>query len=204
MRILAACCLLLACAKGQVDLISPSLSGDIPQQDLLLRIHCNLQEVEFGKAFTLSVQRVWRKDLIPDDWDDAKLEPLTIKLVTGSRREDERRVEEIMTFDAFLFSRETLRIPAIEFSARTKTGDPALQVHSEALELRVRSLIDAESPGNAELPGGPLEEPASTNILYGSLAAILAMLAFIVWGFWQRSPDRDARSMAAETPLNFA
>jgi hypothetical protein len=190
--------LLVACSQGSDQRVAPTRSGPIPETDLLLAIHCP-EEVDFGKAFSLQVQRVWRRDLSPDEWQDRHLAPLRLRLLDRSLREDAERMEEWLSYDAFLFERESLQIPSVTFSARNAAGVAAVQVQSEARGIKPRLSIDADSEVNAELPGGLMSPPADNRFLLGSVLAVLALFSIVVWSFWRGS--RSQTTIAGEKRL---
>lgn len=183
--------MLLCCSQQGGEPGSAMSSAGIPQEDLLLRIHCP-EEVDFGKAFSLQVQRIWRKDLSPDDWRDEQLAPLRLQLLRRERREDGERIEEWLHFDGYLFARAAVEIPAIAFSARNSAGVAAIQVQSEAITIRPSLGIDAETAINAELPNGPMRQPGSGNLLLTSGLAVLALLSFVLWSSWRRSQGQSS------------
>ena len=72
------------------------VQAPIPETDLLVRVEVGAREVELGKAFPVTVTRVWEKDLEPSEWDDASLSPLVVRLEERTLREDDVRVEETL------------------------------------------------------------------------------------------------------------
>lgn len=149
--------------------------------DLLLRVSTNAGEVELGRAFPLTVVRVWEKGLAPETWSDDALAPLTVRLVGTSRREDDRRVEETRTYAGYAFSLDAVTVPAPTFRATPLGGDPASvrYVLGDRLELRVRRALDPAAPGSPELPGEPLAEPFPWRAWTIGACAVIAALVFV-------------------------
>jgi hypothetical protein len=158
--------LLTACGGGRA--ILPA--------DLLVRLEVDAKEVELGKAFPVTVVRVWRKDLLPAAWDDAALAPLVVRLEAVTRREDDQRIEETRRYRGYAFTLRDVTIGPLEISARPQDGGPAQVVQAEAFRLRVRPALDAKAPGPVELPGEPLSEPYPWTLWILGLAAVLAAL----------------------------
>jgi len=171
----------------------------IPAGDILLTVTPGVGEVELGKAFPLTVVRVWSRDLVPGAWNDRQLAPLTIRLVETTRREDAARIEETRRYLCYAFSIEDITIPAPLFKARPRDGGPERTARGSEIVLRVKGLLDQESPGEAELPGGPMSEPFPWLQWTGAGAAALAALALLLRSLRRRA--RQPTVMAApETP----
>ncbi|MCZ6572246.1 MAG: hypothetical protein ACE10D_00045 [Planctomycetota bacterium] len=147
--------------------------GDVP-----LRISAAVQEVPLGKAFALTVVRVWDKGAAAD-WNDEALAPLHVRLVETSRRADGNRVEETRRYSAYAFT----------------LGDV-----TEPVELRVKRALDPTAPGPAELPAAP----ASGSIPWAAwLAATLGAFALFLYVKGLRRPRAEPQAQelpAAVTP----
>lgn len=147
--------------------------GDVP-----LRISADVQEVPLGKAFALTVVRVWDKGAAAD-WNDEALAPLHVRLVETSRRADGNRVEETRRYSAYAFT----------------LGDV-----TEPVELRVKRALDPTAPGPAELPAAP----ASGSIPWAAwLAATLGAFALFLYVKGLRRPRAEPQAQelpAAVTP----
>jgi hypothetical protein len=165
--------ILAACGGGE----------PIAKEDLRLRITAGAEEVEFGKAFPLTVVRVWRKDLVPGDWSDQALQPLVLKLASRTTREDDQRIEETRRYQAYAFSRDDVVVPAPAFKARPRDGGADLVVSGPELRFRIKPALQSETPGPAELPGEPLAEPFPwlrwSLVLAGGLLALLLLLWYL-------------------------
>jgi hypothetical protein len=171
----------------------------IPAEDLALRITTATSDVELGRAFPLTVVRVWSRDLTPAVWRDDLLAPLALKPVDVSRREDGARVEETRHFDAYAFLPGDVTVPAPSFRARPRTGGPERVVTAEPLALTVRPALDPENPGPVELPGGPVRPPFPW--LAWSLGLAAAVAALVVFLRMQRArPAPPAPAPAAPPP----
>ncbi|TAH34435.1 MAG: hypothetical protein EYC70_15960 [Planctomycetota bacterium] len=157
----------------------------IPDQDLLLRVTAGAHEVELGQPFPLTVQRVWGKDLVPEDWSDEALAPLVLRLEETKRREDARRIEETRRYQAHAFTLDDVVIAAPVFRARPRDGGPERVAAGEELSLRVRPALDRAAPGPAELPGEPLAQPSRRRQWWWAGAIGLAALALALWS-WRR------------------
>ena len=153
----------------------------IPDQDLLLRVTAGAAEVEFGKAFPLTVVRVWSKDLQPEDWSDKALLPLVVKLDRRSVREDDRRMEETRQYRAYAFSRDDVLVPAPSLRARPRDGGAERVVSADELKLKVTPALHSDPPGPVELPGEPLAEPfpwLRWSLVGGAALLVLGLLAW--------------------------
>ncbi len=146
-RVLVAVAFLLL-LPGCEEPVAPIL-----ETDLLVRVEVGAREVELGKAFPVTVTRIWEKDLEPSEWDDASLSPLVVRLEEQSRREDEARIEETWRYRGYAFTLDDVRIPPVVLLARPLDGGQGRIVKTDALRLRVRPALDPIEPGDPELPG---------------------------------------------------
>jgi len=128
--------------------------GPIEPHDVWIGLQADVEEVGSGEGFALTVVRIWRADLEPEEWDDASLSPLTVRLEETTRREAGGHVEETRKYRAHAFARTDVTVGPIEFRARTASGAAGRSARSNRLDLRVRTAVDADDPGPAELPGG--------------------------------------------------
>jgi len=160
----------------------------IPDRDLLLQIDVEATHVEFGKAFALSVQRVWSKDLWPEPWDDSALAPLVLRAVATETREDARHIEETRHFMAFLFRHGKVSIGAAPFRARPKAGGLRRETFGAALEFEVRAGLDPANPGSIEVLD--LLPPPTSSWFAWAAAAILAGLSLLGWNLTRRAPGK--------------
>ncbi len=168
----------------------------IPDEELSLRIHAEAGEVELGRAFPLTVVRVWAKDLEPEPWRDELLAPLVVRPVEATRREDGRRVEETRRFQAYAFHRERVVVPAPSFRARPEGGGPERVATGAALDIPVAPALPAGTAGEPELPGEPLPEPTVEPfpwVRWSARAGLL--LVALVLGGAIRSRMRRARAL---------
>lgn len=151
-RLLLFCALAAGCGK----------EAPIPEEDSL-RVTVAVKEVEFGRAFPLSVVRAFGKEGAPPAWSDETLAPLAVRLNSTKRREAGGRVEEIRLHDAYAFSLKDIALPL--------SGEL----------LHVRRSLDPARPGAPELPGGPLSEPRPW-VTWGAAvaAALLAGTALLL------------------------
>lgn len=182
----------------------------IPGQDLLLQIHVETHAVEFGQAFELSVVRVWSRDLAPERWDDRALEPLVLRPIATSRRQNALRIEETRRFRAYLFRHGDVVIPAVVFRAKPRNGGLLREVHSEALELSVKAGLDPADTRNIEVLE-LLSQPASPWFAWSAAGLVLlAGLSLLIYNFAHRGsatpratdrPSVNAHQRAAERLL---
>lgn len=161
----------------------------VPDKDIQVRITAGADEVELGKAFPLTVVRTWSRELLPDEWSDGQLSPLVVRLKETMRREDDRHVEETRLYECYAFSLEDVTIPAPLFKARPKDDGPARVVSGKEVTLRVKRLLNPESPGSAELPGELLPKRSTFPWLpwSGGGAAVLAGLVLLFWHLRRRA-----------------
>ena len=128
-------------------------------QDVRVRVTVGVDEVPFGSAFPLTVERVYSKGLVPDTWDTEAFAPLAARTVASTRVVDGDHVRERVSLEAFAFARELLTIPAIAFRAMSADGSEELAAASEPVTVRVVSILAADDDGAAELPGDLKQAP---------------------------------------------
>ncbi len=148
--------LLLAAASAACAEAGPP----IPEEELAVRILVDSSEVELGRGFPLTVVRVWEKELLVEDWNEGVLEPLALRPLATTRREDGRRIEETRRYEAYAFAREALEVPAPSFRAWPRAGGPERVASGDLLHLFVKPALPADAAGAPELPGEPLPLPA--------------------------------------------
>ena len=157
-----------------------------------LRLITEAEEVDLGKAFRLTVIRTWTTDLVPEDWEDAALAPLVVRLVQSARRESAGQVVETRDFDAYAFVPDRVTVPEISFAAHPAAGGEARVARAGPLELRVRSALESARPGAPELPGGllPAPRPWPVGEIIAVVAAMVALLGGLGW--WLRRARAEA------------
>jgi hypothetical protein len=175
-------------------------AAPIPEVDLDLRVIAEAEEVVLGKAFPLTVVRVWSKGLEPVEFDEAVLAPLEVRLESTSRREDDRRIEETRRYLAWAFTPGTLRISGPTLRARPHGEGPEREVAAGRLTVRVRGELDPEAPGEPELPGGLMSEPLPWTVFAAGGAAVLAALGLLVLKTRRRSPETVPAAPAYDAP----
>jgi len=165
-----------------IALVGCGGSTPIPGEELLLRIETG-SEVQLGRAFPLTVVRVWSRELTPSVWKDEDLAPLTLKLVDTRRRENKRRIEETREYEGYAFALGEISLPGVEFRAVAQLGGAEHVVTAKPVQIEVRTVLDPTAPGDAELPGDPLPAPRAWIpwILAGAvLVALGAFVAFLM------------------------
>ena len=172
--------------------------GPIAAHDLHVEVTTGATDVELGRAFALTVRRVWRKDLAPSAWEDDALAPLTVRAEQTERREDGERVEEVRRFRAWAFETGELAI-APAFVARPAGGGPDRRAESEPVVLRVAPSLPPGPTGDVELPGEGLRAPPSSLALVAAIA--LAALAAAGTGLLLHRRRRLARTSARAPAL---
>ncbi|MBI1852209.1 MAG: hypothetical protein HYR85_17855 [Planctomycetes bacterium] len=179
--------------------LAPGCGGGSPIRDEEIAIHVSAgaSEVELGKAFPLTVVRVWSTDLVPDEWSDRALAPLQVRLESTTRREDARHVEETLRFAGYAFSLDEIVVAKPTFSATPKNGGPARTAAADDIHVRVKPALARETPGPAELPGEPLPEPFPWLRWPATGAAALIALALVWWRLGRRAAES---TMAAKEP----
>lgn len=168
-----------------------------PEQDLSIRVICDRDRVEFGKAFALEVRRTWSKELVPEAWDEQALAPLLVRLAARTRRDDGQRIEETWQYRCYAFVRGSLTVPAATLRARPQGGGPWRVVRGKELPLEVLSALPADGPGAVELPRGPFAAPFPWR--FWSLMAALG-LAFSALGFYYVSRRGRVEDRLPEEP----
>jgi hypothetical protein len=186
---LVACACALGC-RGEAP---------IADQEILLRVTPNTTEVELGQPLSLTVVRVWQRDLAPDDWSEQALAPLVTRLVSTARREDEHHVEETRRYEAQAFSLADVAVPALEFAARPRGGGPERVASSEPFTLHVTPSVARDAPGAPEVPD-LLEEPFRWRRFALRAALAIAALAILAWLVRHRRRAPEAEPAPPPTP----
>lgn len=145
-----------------------------------VRLERPADAIEFGKPFTLVVERRWSTDLRGPPWDDAQLAPLFVTETERAERvdADDDVVLQTIRFDAIAFERDVVRIGKPRWGATTADGAVIPAVGAE-LELRVTSALPADDAGVPELPGEPFPEPSSVSRWLVPIGVVAA--ALIAW-----------------------
>ena len=173
----------------------------IPEADVLLRVTAGVAEVELGRAFPLTVVRVWNRDDEPSPWRDAALAPLVLQPLGVTQRDDGRRIEETRRFRAFAFSLSDVSVPAAVFVARPRNGGPERTAQAEPLRIRVNRALDPAAPGEAELPGPPLHVPLPWRTWTATaVAALVAVAVLLVRRMRRRRPAIDTETAPPAVP----
>jgi hypothetical protein len=160
--------------------------------DLLVRVASDAAEVEPGRAFSLTVVRVWTKDLVPTAFDARSLAPLSVELEGTSSRDDDRRVEETRRYRARAFTLEDVTLGGVSFAAVPTKGGVARTTKAAPLRLRVRPSLDPKAPSAPEGPG-PLPARPFSWVRLG----LLGLLAFLVGSLGTTLVLRRRRRLAA-------
>jgi hypothetical protein len=171
----------------------------IPERDLLLRITAGADVATVGRAFPLTVVRVFSKDLEPGDLPEEAFAPLVLRLLGTGRREDDRRIEETRRYDAYAFAAGDVVLREIPFIARPRNGGPEREVPGNALRIKVVATLDPAAPGAIELPGEPIRGSFPWRpVGLGGGAALAGIAVALV--LWRRAVSRPAPSAGSSTP----
>jgi len=191
LRPLALLLVLAACDDG----------APIAAEDLLVSVTLGVNELEFGRAFPVTVVRVWDKDLEPEEWRDELLAPLSVELEETSRREDARRVEETRRYTGRAFTLDDVIVPPLTVRATALGGGDDRVFTVDGPALHVKPSVDREEPGPPELPSGLLSEPAPWSfILAGGLAA-LALIVLLIRRARHRATPAPTEPEAPPVPV---
>jgi hypothetical protein len=152
----------------------------IPEADLLLEVSVDRDAVAPGEPFRVEVTRIWRRDLVPDTWQDRALAPLRLRLEDLSTREDEVRVEERRRFSAWWPRRDPIDLPPVAFSATPATGGAAHTVRSAALRVAVETALDPANPGPAEIVPVPPPPARPWPWIVAGATVLLAAAALVL------------------------
>jgi hypothetical protein len=150
-------------------------------------------QVELGKAFVLTVQRVCGHDLLPEPWDPRALSPLWVRLLDATRHEAPERVIETWRYQAFAFQREQLAVPPLVLRARSRNGGPIKEARSQALQFTIAPALAHDDVPAAELPGGLL--PMPRRRIDSWWLALLAPVLLGSWWWWQRARTTKAATV---------
>lgn len=152
---------------------------ELPQVDLDVDVSVNVLEVAPGESFEVEVTRLWRKDLLPADFDAAALQPLALVALASERVEDGTRVQERRRFRGYVFAREDIVVPSYVFAARQ--GNENRKVSAPPIRIRVTPEVDADEPGAPEHPDAPPLDATSHPWWPWTVGALVALLGLIVW-----------------------
>lgn len=183
-------------------LLAACTGEPIAEHDLHVEVAVPADGVDFGRAFSLAVTRIWRRDLVPEAFDDRALSPLVVRLLETRRRDDGRRFEETRRYEARAFERRDVRLAPV---LRARPGGVGAEVSATAaaVTISVRPSLDPMKPGPVELPCSPLVPPLTFwqrrgPLVLGGLAAAIAASVFAL----RRSRSRRAPPPA--TPVSVA
>ena len=185
--VLAVPLLLLAACGGEPP---------IPDEEILFLVETEAVKVEMGRAFPLTVTRVWSRDLEPELWSDTLLAPISLHLIDRRRREEGDRIQEVRRYRAYLFSRQDLVLKGLSFKAFPKGGGAAREAVAADIRLTVVPALDPGKPGPVEYPGPPLVPPGG-KAWY--LVVGIAVVAFILLLLFRRRPG-GAQVTAGKEP----
>jgi hypothetical protein len=173
----------------------------LPERDLALTIGA-ADEVDFGRAFPLTIEREWGVDLTPEPWRDEALAPLRIVPLSTEQQSDGRHVLETRRVRAYSFVAGRVALAAVPFHA-TDRGGSTRSVASAPLAIDVRpTLADPTSP--PELPDELLLPPSRFNTAWwaGGVAFVLVALlaAWIVARRRRRAATPAAAAAGSSAP----
>ncbi len=169
----------------------------ISNEEIAIRVSTPSKEIEFGKAFPLTITRVWSRDLQPEPWQDPIAENLQLRLEKLDRLEKDSQIQEIREFRGYAFAVGEIVLPAVVFKARS--GDIEKEAKSEELHFEVKSALPSESAGSVELPGELLAEPFPWMFWSAVAGGILIVCALLVW-FWRSRRHRELPIQVAPIP----
>jgi hypothetical protein len=150
----------------------------LPERDLALTITA-AEEVEFGRAFPLTIEREWSTDLTPEPWRDEALAPLRIVPLAIELRSDGRRMLETRRVRAWSFVAGRVALAAVPFHATDRAG-VTRSVASAPLAIDVRAaLADPTSP--PELPDELLLPSSPFTATRVAAGAALVLVALAIW-----------------------
>jgi hypothetical protein len=170
-------------------------STPLPERDLALTVTAG-DDVEFGRAFPLTVAREWSVDLTPEPWHDDALAPLRVVPLATTTRSDGKRTLETRNYRAYSFVAGRVALPAVPFHATDRAG-ATRSVASAPLAFDVKpSLADPASA--AELPDELLLPPSPFTPARLAVASALLLAALLTaWAALRRR-----RRGVAPTPVN--
>ncbi len=129
-----------------------------------------------GRAFPLTVERRWSRELEPAPFEERALAPLVLRLDHVERREQGGAVTELRRYAAYAFALGDVRVPAAVMTARPRAGGPERRATSARLRLTVAPTLDPRAPGAPEPPGGLPPGPAPGLLPLTGAALPLALL----------------------------
>lgn len=169
----------------------------LPERDLALTITA-ADEVDFGRAFPLTIEREWSAELTPEPWRDEALAPLRIVPLSTSSRSDGRRILETRRVRAYSFVAGRVALAAVPFHATDRAG-VTRSVASAPLALDVRAaLADPTSP--PELPDELLLPPSPFSATRLAIGAALALVTVAIWLLARRRRPAVAPHAPAAAP----
>lgn len=189
--------LLAACGGGaQEPQPEQRPTPPISSEDLLIRVTPETTDVDLGRAFGLTVVRVWSDDLVPDEFNESDLAPLTVSLVDTAHREDGGRTEETRHYKCYAFSVGAISVPPLVFRATSRTDADERSVSSEELSFSVASSLPPEDVGPAELPRDafPAPFPWARWLGFGAVGLVVVGFLFVLFARHGRKIGGDSSS----------
>jgi hypothetical protein len=174
----------------------------IPAVDLALRVADAPTDVEFGRAFALTVEVVHRRDLVLDDRAELERQrtPLHLRLRETTVHDDGARVRLRLAYDAHVFATGDVVVPAATARARPRAGGTAIEARSEPFALSVRSALAADASAAPELDD-ELLSPQAARSPWLTLAAAAVAALIVVMTLARRSRRVPAVAPIAPPPL---
>ena len=159
--------------------LAASCGGGSPAsgRDALLRLDVDTADVQLGKAFPLTVVRVWTNDLVAAEWSDRALAPLETHLDARTRREDDGRIEETLRFRCWAFAPGDVAVAGAAFTVTPAGGGDERTISTRPLRLHVHATLDPAAPGPPEYPADLLAPP-SRWFLWTAVSALALAAAF--------------------------
>lgn len=174
------------CALVALSVTACGETPELPRVDLDVQVSVNVLEVAPGESFEVEVTRLWRKDLLPADFDAAALRPLSLVALATERVEDGTRVQERRRFRGYVFAREDIVVPSYVFEAGQ--GNESRKVTAPPVRIRVAPEVMADEPGAPEHPQAPAPATAPRLVWPWVLGVLGLALAWIVWRRARREP----------------
>lgn len=184
---------------GALVVLGNAASSHVPRadEDLHLRITAAVQEVEFGVAFDLTVERAWSRALEPEPWEDDRLAPLVLEPKSVVLEDTGAGFHEVRHYRARAFRTGELVLPQVWLRARQADGGTRIAA-SDEVALRVVSALSATDAGEVELPGPPF--PAPRRLAPGPLLLGAGVTVLLAWAIVRAVRRRAQRARAPAAP----